>query len=236
MPGMDFTNDFDMRSYVVKPEQGMQPMQPQLLHSASQQMQVMYPLGQQVLRVPQLQEVNGGGGGDGKSENNNTPKHQNTSTILTTTQDLLHTMLKEVDIFTKNVTQLAQTMHARMTKAEYERDVALGKIGHSSAMNVGGIHSAPQMRRPRSHNVDDKSFSAPMVPSTLPPRQNGGNVKFRMYQPNVLKTKATKTDARKALKNKLPAGTSKSTLSKGSMTPWSKPSVSPSTPLSSYKA
>lgn len=163
-----------------------------------------------------------------------TTTHQDTSTILTTTQDPWQTILKEVNIFTKNMTQLAQAMHARMTKAEYERDVAQGKISHSTAMNVADMQSARQLGRPRSRNVEAKSFTAPIVPPFLPPPQTGENITFRMYQPNVPKRKATKTDARKALTGKLRATNSKSTLPKGSATPWNKPSVSSPTPLDYY--
>jgi len=115
-------------------------------------------------------------------------------------------MIEEVDKFSEVMMQLAHTMYTRMTKAEYERDVAQGKISLSSAanaMNANVTQSAPQLGYGRFRDAEDESFPVPSSPSPLAPSQDGEYIKYRVHKPNV--KKGTKTEARNAVKNKRPA-------------------------------
>ncbi|KAA8611639.1 hypothetical protein PtrSN002B_010947 [Pyrenophora tritici-repentis] len=77
--------------------------------------------------------------------------------------DLVKAMKHEVSEFTEVMEQLFHDMHARMKKAEYERDVALGKIRPSENMNGVASQSAPQFGRFRFHDAE----GAPMTSSPL---------------------------------------------------------------------
>ena len=117
-------------------------------------------------------------------------------------------MIKEVGKFSEVMMQLVHTMHARMTKAEYERDVAQGRISPSSAANAmyaNVTQSAPQLGYGRFRDAEDESFPVPGSPSPLVPSQDGEYTAYHVYKSNIPQKKGTKTDVRKALKNKLPA-------------------------------
>ncbi|KAL7773901.1 hypothetical protein CFE70_003868 [Pyrenophora teres f. teres 0-1] len=154
------------------------------------QTQHMRPASQWEMQAMSLQDVNGASGQD---------------------VNLLEAMAREADNFSKVMGQLAQTMHARMTKAEYERDIAQGKIPPSADMNKAVIQSAPQFGNGRFRDAEDKSFPAPMTPSPLAASDDEEYVAFHTFQVNIPKKKVARGKQPNGLSSSLTSKTTPST-------------------------
>lgn len=90
-------------------------------------------------------------------------------------------MMKEVNSFTHNMTQLANTMNARMTKAEFERDCLRAALEQQQSQHGGSgntnmqLTSTPQTapefgsRNSRFRDAADVRYSIPVTPTRPAP-------------------------------------------------------------------
>ncbi|KNG43909.1 hypothetical protein TW65_09266 [Stemphylium lycopersici] len=140
----------------------------------------------------------------------------NKSTILTTTGCPHEKMMQELDKFTNNMTQFATTMNARITKAEYERDIMRTAL-HQAGISPPVPQTAPQFgnRHSRYRDANDTRFTTPVTPTKQVPvdiqqpyYSAPSNAKdetaFGTKLAGVKKQKTERTRARKDLKIKVP--------------------------------
>ena len=143
-------------------------------------------------------------------------------------------MIKELTDFTHNMTQFANTINARMTKAEYERDIMRTTL-NQAGINIPVPQTAPQFdnRHSRYRDATDTRFTTPVTPTrqvpsdtqqsyySAPPK-NKEEKAFGTKLACTKKQKSERTKARKDLKIKVPRKSSYARGMAGLPTPMSK--------------
>jgi hypothetical protein len=199
--------------------------------SASQD-NVQYSNGYQV----RLQDVNTAGDEHGKLEANAATA---LSQPLTTTGSIQPILRHMVNSF-HTITQLVHNLNNRMTKAEYERDVALRRnLAAESNITFAVPQTAPVLGdHVRFRDGDDIRFGSPVTPTkrhtfahesfTQEPEQSAVQTPtFGSKLTDKNKKKSEKTTARKSLQIKLPSGKSQVSSPIGGLpTPITKHAVS----------
>jgi hypothetical protein len=188
-----------------------------------------------------LQGVNTAGNEYGKSD-----PYTRSLQRLTTTGSL-QPILGEMMRFSTTVTQLVHNLNNRMTKAEFERDVAIQqKLALESSISFAVPQTAPALgEHARFRDANDMRFGTPVTPTKQrtfihesftqvpdPEFAQDHSVSSKLTGKN--KKKSEPASARKSLKIKLPTGKGKEPAwspTKGLPTPISKQAASVPKPL-----
>jgi hypothetical protein len=137
--------------------------------------------------------------------------------------DSMQRILGEMANFSHATTQLVHNLNNRMTKAEFERDMALRRtLAHESNITFDVPQTAPALGgHVRFRDAGDMRFGSPVTPTkghtfvhesfTMEPEQEPQQSFLQSHAKltGKSKKKSEKTPARKSLQIKLPGGKGK---------------------------